>query len=116
MYVHTYVTLTDILGNENDYQVGAEVDHDPGGNGWAPEYSVGEPDISAADGKLATSRILSDELLQQGWSDTVEEALILAYSEDDSADCLRCDADEERDNHNRMFEDMYDNLTPNPGD
>ena len=108
MYVKATVTLTDVLGNEDDYQVGADVDYDPGGSGWAPEYSVGEPDISGPGGKLATSRILSDELLAPGWSDIVEEALIETMSKDDSEDCAREDRQDREDDDRRLFEDMYD--------
>lgn len=83
MYVKTYITLEDLNGKEDDYEVGACVDYEPGGNGWAPCHTVGEPDFSAPGGELSTSRLASDpqsgDTFPKGWSDRVEEALIEAH-------------------------------------
>ena len=80
MYVRTTVTLTDLQGNEDDYEIGACVDYEPGGNGWAPCHSVSDPDFSAPNGELATSRLAGDpqagDVFPAGWSDRVEERLI----------------------------------------
>lgn len=97
MYVKTYITLTDAHGDEEDYEVGADVSYIPGDHAtraWARWYEVGEPDISAPGCTLDDSRIAHDpqggEVLEDGWSDRVEEALTDAYiaglGEDDGPD------------------------------
>lgn len=98
MYVKTYITLQDVDGNEDDYEVGADVSFDPGGNGWASSYEVGEPDISAPDGKLATSRLAKDPqaggVFVGGWADALTEALVEAFQD--------------------KVEDMYEDSRPDP--
>ena len=112
MYVKTIVMLTDLQGNEDDYEVGACVDYEPGGNGWAPHHEVGEPEFSAPNGDLKTSRLAGDpqggEVFPAGWTERVEEALVEAH-EARIADLydhdVNCRADYEYD---RMKEGYYD--------
>lgn len=86
MYVVATVTLEDLHGNEDDYEVGADVtvayDNRCGAD-FACGYEVGEPDISAPGCTLDASRIAHNPqgggVLVEGWSDKVEEALTDAY-------------------------------------
>ncbi len=107
MYVTTTITLQDLQGNEDEYEVGAEVEptymHD-GRSDRHMGYEVGEPDISAPGCELKSSRLAPDPqaggVLCDGWSDRVEEALVDAYVsklEDMSED--RLDPDE--------YDDIY---------
>ena len=82
MYVKTTVTLEDLQGNEDDYEVGADVDvsyDNYGGKERPCGYDVGEPDISAPGCKLKDSRVANPEVFVSGWSTRVEEALVEAY-------------------------------------
>jgi hypothetical protein len=83
MYVVTTVTFT---GDDSEYEVGAEVEHEP--NGPFHGYTVDEPDVSAANCPLKLSRILDQSILPKGWSDQAADALIEAY------DSAMCDAEE----------------------
>lgn len=77
MYVIADVELTDLEGNEESYQVGADVEVHHLGTEYG--YEVCEPDVSAAGSSLRLSRIVNVETLAPGWSDVVQEALIEAY-------------------------------------
>lgn len=104
MYVKTIVTLTDLNGSEDDYEVGACVDYEPGGNGWSPTYSVSEPEFSAPGSTLKESRLATDpqagEVFPEGWSISVEEHLVDAYEGfRQDGDDLGADADE--------YDDVY---------
>lgn len=107
MYVTAYINLQRIDGEEACYEVGAEVELDPGGYGWKDSYGVGEPEVSAANQDLSESRVYPDpqcgETFAAGWSDTVEEALIEAYQAS-----ARSRADEGLDPDE--FRDPYDDI------
>ncbi len=86
MYVRTKVTLTDINGDEADYEVGGEVEEAYIHDGTRDRYAgltVGEPEVSAAGSDLDCSRLYPDpqggESLAKGWSDAVTEALESEY-------------------------------------
>lgn len=87
MYVKTTITLQDLQGNEDVYEVGADVEpslmHDGVRDRFTGYYDVGDPDFSAPDGELASSSIARDPqgggVFPTGWSDAVEEALVSAY-------------------------------------
>ena len=78
-YIITKVTLLNAQGEEHDYEVGADVGVTPGGFGYGRGYEVGEPDISPPDGTLDEGRLEPNPqqpgVLQEGWSDIVEQAL-----------------------------------------
>ncbi len=76
MYVITSVMFN---GDDSEYEVGADVDYDPGDRYQGPSHEVGEPDISAPDCRLKNSRLIDDRTLPTGWSDVVEEALVAAH-------------------------------------
>lgn len=78
MYVKTSITLTDRDGREDDYEVGATVTYESGGNGWAPSHEVGEPQFSAPGLTLKDAWLAADpsEAFPSGWSASVEEKLI----------------------------------------
>lgn len=81
MWVVTSVTLQDLAGNEDEYEIGADVE----GYGCSRDYDVGEPTFSAPGGELETSRLAADPqdgtVFPVGWSDAVEEALAQAYTD-----------------------------------
>jgi hypothetical protein len=86
MYVKAFVVLENDAGVEETYEVGADVECQPGNACFADSYDVGEPDISAPDCTLRTSRLAGDpqgadklEGFGTGWSALVEDALIEAY-------------------------------------
>ncbi len=80
MGVQVYV-ITQVMfdGDDAEYEVGAEVDYDPGDRCQSPSHEVGEPDISAPDCRLKWSRLIDPSTLPDGWSDVVEEALVAAH-------------------------------------
>jgi hypothetical protein len=76
VYVTTEVDLEWSDGTMATYEVGAELD--PEGDA----VYVGEPDISAPDCSLDTSRLVACQEpggLADGWSEVVETALYEAY-------------------------------------
>lgn len=92
MYVKTTVTLQDATGNEDEYEVGADVEPEYdnyGGKERQCGYVVSEPDVSAPGCNLRDSRIAQDPQdggLCDGWSERVEEALIDVYCAHHEAD------------------------------
>jgi hypothetical protein len=90
VYVIAYIAFTNLQGETNDYEVGAEVEYVQGGNGWAPSYEVGEPEFSAPDCELKYSRLAQDpqggDVFPTGWSDAVEERLVEAYVDANSTE------------------------------
>ncbi len=99
MYVKTTVTLEDCDGNEDEYEVGAEVDDaydNYGGREVLDGCDVGEPDISAAGLTLDQAWLWPHPqepgILADGWSAKVEDALAEAYYDLDRD--LKADRDE----------------------
>ena len=76
MYVTAYVSFP---GDDALYQVGADVTYDHGDRCQGPYHEVGEPDVSAPDGLLSTSRLIDPDTLPRGWSNIAEEALVAAH-------------------------------------
>jgi hypothetical protein len=112
VYVKTYIILQDLEGREDEYEVGADVEYEPGGNGWSPSHEVGEPEFSAPGSTLKESRLALDpqagEVFPRGWSDAVEEALIEAH-ESRIADLYDDEVNGRADyEYDRMKEGYYD--------
>lgn len=76
MYVTAYISFP---GDDAEYEVGADVTYDRGGDYGGPSHEVGEPDISAPDCELRYSRLVDPTTLPDGWSEVVEEALVAAH-------------------------------------
>lgn len=74
MYVIAYITL-----DGDEYEVGADVSYDCGGDYGGPSFEVGEPDISAPYCRLKLSRLIDPDTLPAGWSELASEALIEAH-------------------------------------
>lgn len=77
MWVTATVALTTRDGETALYQVGSDVDFEASGPMCG--YDVGEPDVSAADCSLASSRIVDTDTLERGWSELASEVLVEAY-------------------------------------
>ncbi len=66
---------------DNTYEVKAIAELEPGGNGWAPQWSLTNLHISAPDGEVDTSRACRD-MLPSNWVDVAEDALTSKAGED----------------------------------
>lgn len=114
-YIIVTVTLENLQGEEDDYEVGADVEvayDNRGGADFACGYEVSEPDVSAPVCALDDSRCYPDPqgglVFAAGWSDKVEEALTDAYiaqSERDEPEDDYYEDDCEADDYiNHMYE------------
>ena len=77
MWVTATVALTTLDGETAMYQVGSDVDFEA--SGPMQGYDIGEPDVSAADCSLSSSRIVDTDTLEPGWSKLASEVLAEAY-------------------------------------
>lgn len=99
-YIITTVTLQNVHGEEEEYEVGADVEYEPEDRecGWMSRYVVGEPDISAPGSTLKESRLAVDPQapgwFPVGWSDICEDALTEAYKAAEGASFDDTDPDE----------------------
>ncbi len=77
MYVIATIIVDGPDGEHEEYEVGGDVSYEP--DGMFQGHEVGEPDISAPNVALKLSRIVDESTLPDGWSETVQEALVEAY-------------------------------------